>query len=63
LEKAEDEFTVGVQLGVGVNFSDFGIDLRYERGLAKNETEIRDVDENRVDSRSKQLILAVSYKF
>jgi hypothetical protein len=62
LEDANDKFTVGAQFGVGLNFKRIGLDLRYERGLSKNEVEFTDLNQNRVDTRPDQLILGASLK-
>jgi hypothetical protein len=62
LDEAMDKFTVGAQLGVGFNFENFGIDVRYERGLSKNEIEFTDINVNRVDARQEQVILGLSFK-
>ncbi len=59
----EKEFTVGVNIGAGVKFGRFGIDVRYERGFNESETEVIDnaSDGYRQDSRPKQLIFSLSY--
>jgi len=62
IDDAENEFTVGAQFGVGLNFEQFGIDLRYERGLSKNEANLTGVSNSRVDTRPEQLILSLSVK-
>jgi len=62
LEEAMDRFTVGAQIGAGLNFESFGIDVRYERGLSKNEIEFSDINVNRVDARPEQVIIALSFK-
>lgn len=67
LDEVENEFTIGLHAGVGVNLGNLGIDLRYERGFTENEaafisTNITDIS-GRVDSRPEQLILSLSYKF
>lgn len=62
LEEANNKFTVGAQLGVGLNFNSIGIDLRYERGLSENEVEFSDIPASRVDIRPDQLILGLSLK-
>ncbi len=66
-DTVENDFTVGVHLGVGVNLGNFGIDLRYERGLSENEvnfinSNITTLDGNRVDTRPDQLILSFAIK-
>ncbi|MGD1946652.1 MAG: outer membrane beta-barrel protein [Croceivirga sp.] len=68
IDNIENDFTVGLNLGVGVNLGKFGVDLRYERGLSSNEISLiesnlnfPDVDD-RVDTRPDQLILSFSVK-
>lgn len=61
----ENDFSVGLNFGIGVNFNSFGIDLRYERGFSENEANF--VDSNsvlggRLDTRPEQLILSLSIK-
>ena len=60
LGDAEDDFTVGLQLGVGLNLGKLGVDLRYERGLKENEAEFSGLSNSRIDTRPEQLILALS---
>jgi hypothetical protein len=57
---AQEEFTVGAQLGVGLDFGRLGIDLRYERGFNENEVEFSGIDRRRIDTRPEQLIVALS---
>jgi hypothetical protein len=63
----ENDFTIGVQFGIGVDLGNLGIDVRYERGFAKNEIEYvaNTVQFNgpaTIDSRPQQIILALSLK-
>ena len=58
----ENEFTIGAQFGVGLNFEQFGIDIRYERGLSENEALLTGVPDSRVDTRPEQIILSLSVK-
>jgi len=64
VDDIENDFTVGVNFGIAVNFNNLGIDLRYERGLNSNEAKIlnnNDIDvTNRIDTRPDQLILSLS---
>ncbi|SCX97183.1 Outer membrane protein beta-barrel domain-containing protein [Nonlabens sp. Hel1_33_55] len=64
LGDAEDDFTVGLQLGVGLNLGSLGIDVRYERGFNENEAEFinnnTSVRSGRLDTRPEQLIVALS---
>lgn len=63
----ENDFTVGANLGAGVNLGKLGIDIRYERGFSNNEasfinTNIAEVEPSRVDARPDQLIVSLSLK-
>jgi hypothetical protein len=67
INNVENDFTVGLNIGAGVNLGKIGIDLRYERGFSENEanfinTNITTVGESRVDTRPDQLILSFSLK-
>ena len=67
LDDVENDFTVGLNLGAGVNLGKFGIDLRYERGFNENEIDfinsnITNLTGDRVDTRPDQLILSLSLK-
>jgi hypothetical protein len=63
ISDVENEFSVGLQIGGGVNFGKIGIDLRYERGLSPNYLEINEIEGIRLDTRPTQFILGLSYKF
>lgn len=61
-----DDFTVGLQLGAGLEFGRFGFDVRWEQGLsdstayfAGNITDTEIV----VDTRPSQIIFGVYWKF
>ncbi|WP_055446602.1 outer membrane beta-barrel protein [Lacinutrix mariniflava] len=62
----ENDFTVGLNFGVALNFDSLGIDLRYERGFSDNEATIitnnSTVNIGRLDTRPDQLILSLSIK-
>ena len=61
-----DQFTMGIQLGVGLEFGRLGIDARYERGLSAIETSFTDKMTNsniNFDTRINQIIIGVSYRF
>ena len=61
-----DHFTMGIQLGVGLEFGRLGIDARYERGLSSIETSFTDKITNsniNFDTRVNQIIIGVSYRF
>ncbi|MCK0114865.1 outer membrane beta-barrel protein [Gelidibacter sp. F63206] len=56
----ENDFTVGLNFGIGLNFNGFGIDLRYEKGLSENQATFG-IPESRIDTRPEQLILGISF--
>ncbi|MGB0980658.1 MAG: outer membrane beta-barrel protein [Winogradskyella sp.] len=62
----EDDFSVGLNFGIGFNLGKIGLDLRYERGFSNNEATILDTNNltvsNRLDTRPEQLILSLSVK-
>ena len=60
IKDLENDFTIGVNLGIALNFNGFGVDLRYERGLSQNEAKFGLV-ESRIDTRPEQLILGISF--
>ncbi|HLV38018.1 outer membrane beta-barrel protein [Xanthomarina sp.] len=62
----KNDFTVGLNFGVGVSFNKIGIDLRYERGFSDNEASfinnnVTPAAESRIDTRPDQLILSLSF--
>ncbi|NNK39803.1 MAG: PorT family protein [Winogradskyella sp.] len=67
IDDVENEFTVGLNFGIGLSFNKIGIDLRYERGFTENEATFFDNNNvslaNRVDTRPEQLILSLSFEF
>jgi hypothetical protein len=65
IDNIENDFTVGLNFGVGVSFKSIGIDLRYERGFNENEAtflnnNVSPATESRIDTRPNQLILSLS---
>ena len=66
IENPENTFTVGYQLGVGLQLGRLGLDLRYEDSFQDNtaisDTNIQDFGFV-ADSRPTQWILSVSYMF
>ena len=60
----ENDFTVGLNIGAGVSFGRFGIDLRYERGFSENEVTVVDgvFSNDRIDTRPDQLVLSLALK-
>jgi hypothetical protein len=53
-----EKFTVGLQMGAGVEFGKLGIDVRWERGLSENEANFGNTQ--RVDNRTNQIIFGLS---
>ncbi len=66
IDDVENDFSVGLNFGIGLNFNKIGIDLRYERGFSKNEANFMQnngldiFQSSRLDTRPEQLILSVS---
>ncbi len=65
IDDVKEDFSVGLNFGIGANFSRFGIDLRYERGFSNNEAVF--INNNlgtgvvsRIDTRPDQIILSLS---
>ena len=61
----EDDFSVGLNFGIGLNFNKIGVDLRYERGFNDNEATFINNNlgtsvSSRIDTRPDQLILSLS---
>lgn len=65
----ENNFTVGYQLGVGLQLGKLGLDLRYESAFTENDTSVTQditntaIEQFTIDSRPTQWILSVSYVF
>ncbi|MCL5129765.1 MULTISPECIES: outer membrane beta-barrel protein [unclassified Algibacter] len=63
IEDIKEDFSVGLNFGVGLNFKKVGIDLRYERGFSKNEGTFignNGINSGRLDTRPDQLILSLA---
>lgn len=66
IQDVEKDFTVGANLGIGVNLGRLGLEVRYERGFTENEVNF--INSNildtagRVDTRPEQVIFSASYK-
>lgn len=62
----ENDFTVGLNFGIGLELDKVGIDLRYERGFNQNEANFINNNiggaSSRIDTRPDQLILSLSVK-
>ena len=63
-EVTGDGFTVGLQIGIGIELGKLGIDVRLERGF--NDIESRFLDDNtsiEFDTRVNQILIGLSYRF
>lgn len=65
IEDIENDFTVGLNVGAGVNLGKLGIDIRYERGFNDNEasfinSNINNVNPSRLATRPDQIIVSLS---
>jgi len=65
ISDVENDFSVGLNFGIGVNFNNLGLELRYERGFNDNEATIINNNininnPNKLDTRPEQLILSLS---
>ncbi len=59
----DNDLSVGLNFGIGLNLNKLGIDVRYERGFSNNEAkflENNNIGTSRLDTRPDQLILSVS---
>ena len=64
-EVSISDFSVGVQMGGGIELGKLGIDVRWERGLSKSETRFVDNTLNsnvNFDTRVNQIIVGLSYR-
>jgi len=63
LADVESDFTVGLNVGAGINLGKIGLDVRYERGFSKNEADLINITPpSRIDSRPSQVIFSLSLK-
>lgn len=65
INNIEDDFSVGLNFGIGLSLNKIGIDLRYERGFSNNEAtfinnNLGEGVASRIDTRPDQLILSLS---
>lgn len=60
-----DGFSVGLQLGAGIELGKLGFDVRWERALSDTEAKFADsnVGDVNFDTRVNQIILGLSYRF
>lgn len=58
-----DKFSVGMQMGFGVEFGAIGVDVRWERGFSDSEAIFVDNNTNvKIDNRTNQIIFGVSIR-
>ncbi len=60
----ENDLSVGLNFGIGLNLNKIGVDVRYERGFSNNEASFlnnNNIDTSRLDTRPDQLILSLSF--
>lgn len=63
INNIENDFSVGLNFGIGFNLKKVGIDLRYERGFNNNEANFLQnnaINPDRLDTRPDQLILSLA---
>ncbi|MGC1203615.1 MAG: outer membrane beta-barrel protein [Flavobacteriaceae bacterium] len=63
INNVENDFSIGLNFGIGLNLNKLGIDLRYERGFSDNEATFlgnNGIGNSRLDTRPDQLILSLS---
>lgn len=65
ITEVENDFSLGLNFGIGLNLNKIGIDLRYERGFSNNEAIFINNNftpniSSRIDTRPDQLILSLS---
>jgi hypothetical protein len=62
-ESIKNDFTVGLNIGASIELGKLGFDIRYERGLSKNEANWTNAGETfTLDSRPEQVIFSLSYR-
>ncbi len=65
IDDVENDFSIGLNFGIGISLGSIGLDLRYERGFSDNEIsflENNNIGTSRLDTRPEQLILSLSVK-
>jgi len=65
IKDVKNDFTVGLNFGIGLDINKIGLDLRYERGFNHNEASFVSslgASPSRLDTRPDQLILSLSVK-
>lgn len=61
IQEIKNDFTVGLHVGAAITLGDFGVDVRYEKGLSENIANFTDVPDTRLDTRPNQFIIGVSF--
>jgi hypothetical protein len=63
IDNIKNDFSIGLNFGIAVNFENFGLDLRYERGFSENEATFLGnngiIINDRLDTRPDQLIASI----
>ncbi|WP_405604569.1 outer membrane beta-barrel protein [Polaribacter sp. Asnod1-A03] len=54
-----EKFSIGAQMGFGIEVGNLGVDVRWERGLSENEAKFTNVT---IDNRTDQIIFGLSFK-
>ncbi len=70
-EISSDDFSMGMQLGIGIEFGKLGADIRWEKGISDTEASFigdivgsEEIDQKiSIDTRPEQFIISVYYKF
>lgn len=64
-EVTTDGFTMGLQLGAGVELGKLGLDVRWERGFSDTESQLISNNDDKInfDTRVNQIIVGLSYRF
>ncbi len=64
LSRVQEDFTIGLQVGLALDLGNIGFDVRYERGFTENEAQITQVGRlGTLDTRPEQVTAAISVKF
>ncbi|MCG1036905.1 outer membrane beta-barrel protein [Polaribacter sargassicola] len=54
-----EKFSIGAQMGFGIEIGNLGVDVRWERGLSENEAKFTNIT---IDNRTDQIIFGLSFK-
>jgi hypothetical protein len=68
IDTIENDFTVGLNIGAGINLGRIGLEIRYETGFGENlatfiNTNVTSLPESKVDTRANQVIFSLSFLF